>query len=395
MPKDFICISLLILLIGTQHCLSQYSNNCKGICQPTSFSCPASYQGGLCPGDSSIKCCPMPTPQCPGQCQITSLSCDLGYVAGDCPGNASIQCCKLPPLLPCVPAPPPRPLTFLLTLQNQGFPGHPGAHCYIPALFSSTEQAFGIVIYIHGFQNCIENCVLPTACGCNCSTGQPHRDAYSLFDQFAAVANNVSESSTLFHQFIFVAIEVAYDEATSDPGHWADPGLFKSFLVELLNADNLGPYTGNRTIADVDSIKVFSHSGGYQVAADLWAVGGVPDTVLEICLLDSLYGSIDTFTEFIQTNLQRGRLGASSNMVRFQSIYTDGGGTAENNINMATSLQTLLAQSNQSSLLLFDQTTNTLSASDYRTYPLLFKRSALAHNDVPRYYFEEFLRNSP
>jgi len=67
--------------------------SCSGVCQNTGIKCSAGYKSGLCPGPSSIKCCPMSTSSCSGQCQDTSLSCSTGYQTGKCPGAANIKCC--------------------------------------------------------------------------------------------------------------------------------------------------------------------------------------------------------------------------------------------------------------------------------------------------------------
>jgi len=45
------------------------------------------------------------------------------------------------------------------------------------------------------------------------------------------------------------------------------------------------------------------------------------------------------------------------------------------------------------SLLLYDDTYDTLPYSAYAT-PIIFKRSELAHDDVPRYYFPRFVETS-
>jgi len=85
----------------------------NGVCQSTSTSCSGSYRSGLCPGNTSIKCCLPPKPSAPpvpptsnwgscsysgqkGVCQSTSSSCSGSYRAGLCPGNSTIKCC-LPP----------------------------------------------------------------------------------------------------------------------------------------------------------------------------------------------------------------------------------------------------------------------------------------------------------
>ncbi len=54
-------------------------------------------------------------------------------------------------------------------------------------------------------------------------------------------------------------------QASSDPGRWATPGLFAAALTEVLGDANLGPVIGARTLTDVMRVRLFSHSGGYQV----------------------------------------------------------------------------------------------------------------------------------
>jgi|EP01043_Picozoa_sp_COSAG02_P037683 hypothetical protein len=71
--------------------------DCRGVCQSKTTPCSSAYRSGLCPGDSSILCCPEATPKCTatgGQCQQTTLPCTVGtYTKGLCPGAANVQCC--------------------------------------------------------------------------------------------------------------------------------------------------------------------------------------------------------------------------------------------------------------------------------------------------------------
>ncbi len=79
--------------------------------------------------------------------------------------------------------------------RRAGFPGHPGMLVFIPSTFDPAIASLSLVhtlrthiqcrfdcvnywflcstqvIFIHGFHNCITNCVLPTANTCNCSAG--------------------------------------------------------------------------------------------------------------------------------------------------------------------------------------------------------------------------------
>merc|ERR1719336_3344414 len=75
----------------------------RGLCIDTSTtSCPRSTLSGLCPGGSSIKCCPSSQPgvgtPCSGGVAGTcidtySTSCPRATQAGLCPGGANIKCC--------------------------------------------------------------------------------------------------------------------------------------------------------------------------------------------------------------------------------------------------------------------------------------------------------------
>jgi hypothetical protein len=266
---------------------------------------------------------------CAGRCRKA--------ISNQCPGDSTCmfdggECGPAPP---CISPPEPRAnSTFQFTMKYQGFPGHPGAHVYIPSTFNSSQTSLSLIIHIHGFNNCISNCVLSEQYGCNCSVGGDHRVGYNLTDSFEAAAQasrSGSPDSTLA-QSLFVAIEVAYDQASSDPGAWATPGLFANFISELIG-EKMVSYLGGkgRTLSDVRRVRIFSHSGGYNVAGALATVGGV-QTVFEINLLDSLYGDFDAFDMFVRNNLPF--FGPLVGQIRFHSFYTDSGGTAANNLAM-------------------------------------------------------------
>jgi hypothetical protein len=79
------------------------------------------------------------------------------------------------------------------------------------------------------FNNCIQNIVRAANDGCNCTAGYDIRVSYNLIDQFESAMEATGST-----QRILVAIEVAYDLASDNPGRWAEPGLFKKFVDEPL-----------------------------------------------------------------------------------------------------------------------------------------------------------------
>jgi hypothetical protein len=91
------------------------------------------------------------------------------------------------------------------------------------------------VVYVHGYNNCVRNIVRPAESACNCSANGDVRVAYGLIDQFERAASAVAATSSLGERetrkrmveggavdnninWLFVAAEVAYDEANDDPG---------------------------------------------------------------------------------------------------------------------------------------------------------------------------------
>ncbi len=125
------------------------------------------------------------------------------------PGNATCLAdagpCEPPPA--CVPAPPYKFHVF--TLRAQGFPGHPGALVYVPTTFDAATTAFQLVVHIHGFHNCIQQCVLPAVSTCNCSVGGTATSSYGLLDSFQAAADaSAARGDGGLSQSLFVALEV-------------------------------------------------------------------------------------------------------------------------------------------------------------------------------------------
>ena len=199
--------------------------------------------------------------------------------------------------------------TYLLTLDAGAFPptaAHPSALVYVPRNFDPTPP-IQIVVFLHGFSNCVENVVRDA--GAECTPGGGTRAAYALAAQLEATGKNA----------ILVCPEVLFDQSAGNPGNLGVANGWKALLTEVLANVPLGAGIG-----DVGTVGVASHSGGYQAAAAIANKGGVP--VAELYLLDSLYGNTADFDTWAKA------VGPGK---RFADVYTSGGGTLANSQAMA------------------------------------------------------------
>jgi hypothetical protein len=244
-------------------------------------------------------------------------------------------------------------------------PAHPSALVYVPAHFDATPP-LNLVVYLHGFNNCVDNVIRST----NGSCGSGTRNSYALAAQLEASQKNA----------LLLLPEVAYDRASADPGQLAVDNGFQALLGEVLG--KLGD-VGNYTLNDVGTVIVASHSGGYKAAAGIANQGGV--YVSEVWLLDSLYGETDQFDTWVTSDLDS--IGAAAR--RFAAVYTATGGTLANSQAMATRAAGWV----DASSLVDDRTTATLSTTAFQ-HGLVFKRTGLSHDGVPRYYFLKLLSSS-
>lgn len=264
-------------------------------------------------------------------------------------------------------------LTLPLWLDNAAFaqtPSHPSVLVFAPKGFDPTQK-LQIIVYIHGHNNCVTNVLGATDSSCDSAKKTPTRSASHLAAQVSAAAKNV----------LLILPEVAYDMASSDPGKLGEKNGFSKFLQEVLG--KLPDEIGKKTLADVATVTVASHSGGYWATASIATQGGVP--IEQIWLLDSLYGSYPSYVDWIQSNVA-GLSGASKWNHRFFTVYTDGGGTMALSQQLAAATQPLVPAASW----LHDTTTSTWKADSY-AHGLLFKHSALTHHETTLYYPQKLL----
>ena len=264
--------------------------------------------------------------------------------------------------------------TFTLTLDAGAFAptaAHPSALVYLPSGFRPTAP-LSLIVYLHGFSNCVENIVRDA--GQPCTPGGGVRSAYALAAQLEASGKNA----------MLLCPEAAFDQATGNPGNLGAAGGLRALVQETL-AD-LQPQLAPLTVADVGTVIVASHSGGYQAAGAIAARGGLP--VSEIFLLDSLYDGT-LFDAWVKSDLTS--LAGTAPAHRFADVYLSGGTTATNSVAMANRAATWVAP--DAGILRDDRITATFTDGDYR-HGLVFKASALAHDAIPRFYFGALVSTS-
>ena len=85
-----------------------------------------------------------------------------------------------------------------------------------------------------------------------------------------------------------------------DQGRFAEAGMFKGMLEEALSKT---PGLEGKTLKDVDSISIISHSAGFNPSISELYNNGLGDKVKSVTLLDSLYNG-HAFDRWIEDNIK-------------------------------------------------------------------------------------------
>ena len=154
-------------------------------------------------------------------------------------------------------------LHVLASLDAAAFPDptRPGAAALAPAGWDP-RGPLDVLVYLHGFSNCVESVVSDT--GAVCLPGSGHACGPSkLLSQLLASGRNA----------LLVVPGLKVDQQTGACGALGKPGGFRRLLDELLG--KLLPALGApaRGAADAARIGLMCHSGGYTPAALAIRVG--------------------------------------------------------------------------------------------------------------------------
>ena len=102
---------------------------------------------------------------------------------------------------------------------------------------------------------------------------------------------------------VLLAPQFAVNAADSSAGKFWQPGGFKRFMDE--SAGHLARLYGDPNAAKAFAnmpIVIVGYSGGFLPTAWSLDVGGVPDRVRGVFLLDAMYGQLDKFASWIEKN---------------------------------------------------------------------------------------------
>ncbi len=261
--------------------------------------------------------------------------------------------------------------TFYFVMRAGAFPprDHPSVAVRIPPGFDRSRP-LGVAVYLHGWSNCVANAIGSTDSPC-VPGGVVHR-ASALAEQFDRARINA----------ILVVPQMAYNQASGDPGTFSRPGGFRAFIEELLS-EHLASAIGRHSVADVARLAVMSHSGGYLAAAAILRQADV--RVAEVAMLDSLYGEVPVFERWIESHAEALARGES----RFADVYTSTGGTRDNSNLLARRIRSLLPTPLPAGVLVQDEDPgHAVRAS------VLIEHTALSHADLTRVYPERLWSTS-
>jgi hypothetical protein len=114
------------------------------------------------------------------------------------------------------------------------------------------------------------------------------------------VPQQISESGV---NAVLLAPQLAVNAADSSAGKFWEPGGFKRFIDE--SASHLARLYGDpksaQTFANMP-IVIVGYSGGFLPTAWSLDVGGIPNRVRGVFLLDAVYGELDKFASWIEKN---------------------------------------------------------------------------------------------
>ncbi len=265
--------------------------------------------------------------------------------------------------------PPPSGVYFLDDVQAAPFPRQPGPKValLVPPGFDP-DAPLDVVLYLRGVGNCIENLVGDRDGQC---AGESRRASH--------LATQLAESGS---RALVIMPELELGRGI-DPGALGRPGGTAALLAEVVS--RLPTALGRHTPDHIHRLSVMCHSGGYRAAAAV--LRDDPPELRSVVLLDALYAEDATFLRWIQAHAASF---TPEGGYRFADVYTDEGGTDARSQALADRVIGVLRAAGTLGFMLDDATADTLAAAAYRDSHVIFKRSALTHTDVSRYYPQQF-----
>lgn len=234
----------------------------------------------------------------------------------------------------------------------------PDVVMHIPPNFDAA-QPLDLLVFFHGFDCCARALVArdPTPC----RTGEAPHNAWNLGALHSAAGTNA----------ILLVPQLAFHARTSRDHRFMQHGRFDEMLSDLLRGE-LGKVVGTKTLADVRSISLIAHSGGYHATVAIVSDPSRRARVDRIVLLDALYAGWNVLAAWAKERPDH----------RLISLYTGQKQTVRGN-------QRLLASLRPSAV---SQTLGEGLLQAVRDQPHLVAQVRTKHADMPRAHLTDVLR---
>jgi len=214
---------------------------------------------------------------------------------------------------------------------------------FIPREFRQTPK-LNLLVYLHGWNNNVRKAM----------------DAYKLREQIVASGQNI----------ILVFPEGPRDASDSGCGKLEDQDGLKNLVEESLSTLHAAGKIDNEVLGHV---LIAGHSGAYRGLACMADHGGMDDKLAGVCLLDSSYGNLDMFVNWVAKHPQG----------TFFSIFTDH--LSAQNVYLFTHMQ----KADERCSMRIDTDANDELLAGSRT--LFLHTEKLTHDDTVR-WLERWLR---
>ena len=147
-----------------------------------------------------------------------------------------------------------------------------------------------LVVFLHGYSCCVP--VLMARGEGECRPGYPPAEGWDLGGLHDAAGTHS----------VLIVPQLAFMRRDGSPGAFAEPGVFRAFLEELLSGPLAAPLGRARKLREIAGVHLVAHSGGYHALLAILERGGLRDLVKSVVLLDALYGETPRFADYIEAH---------------------------------------------------------------------------------------------
>jgi hypothetical protein len=243
--------------------------------------------------------------------------------------------------------------------------GVPSVIVHIGPHFNS-HAPLQLVVFLHGYNGCVT--VLMAHGEAHCRPSDPATEGWDLGSVHDAAGTNT----------VLVVPQLALLRRDGRPGAFGQPGVFRTFLEEVLRGPLATLLGAKHSLADVAGVHVVAHSGGYQAALALLDDASLRPLLKSVVLFDALYGETPRFAQHVIARVPNG--------LRFVSIALPNGTPSRENEQLLRLLRPALGQA-QVAIAEPAELAQTVSQ-----HAVVIAHGTPPHRLVPEHHLAEVLR---